>query len=258
MGFIRSFPGLIKVFNTLRVFNHYEEDIKAAREAGDYELERKVIADSSFQWATRVTEVLPIEVEVRGAENIPDHDGCVYVANHQGYADIIAMIIGAKGHQMGFVAKDSLEKVPYLGRWIKNLHGIFITRGNSREALKSFQAGVKSIKDGFNVIIFPEGTRSRGPEMGEFKAGSFKLATRAKAPIIPVTLNGSYHLFEETGAIRPAHITVVFHPMIETAGLSRTELRALEKRIEEQIRSTLKQLNSGSEPDTVSGKPPVP
>ena len=68
MGFIRSFPGLIKVFNTLRVFNHYEKDIKAAREAGDYELERKIIADSSFQWATRVTEVLPIEVEVHGGK----------------------------------------------------------------------------------------------------------------------------------------------------------------------------------------------
>lgn len=46
------------------------------------------------------------------------------------------------------------------------------------------------------MVIFPEGTRSKGTKMAEFKAGSFKLATKSKCPIIPITINGSYKIME--------------------------------------------------------------
>ena len=59
------------------------------------------------------------------------------------------------GKQVGFIAKDSLEKMPYFGKWIKAIRGVFIKRGDAREALKSIQAGVQTLKEGFSLVIFP-------------------------------------------------------------------------------------------------------
>lgn len=77
--------------------------------------------------------------------------------------------------------------------------------------------------------------------MGPFKPGSFKLATKAKAPIVPVTINGSYHVFEEKGYVQPSVISVTIHPPVETRNLSRRDLSGVEAAVEETIRSALKQ-----------------
>ena len=71
--------------------------------------------------------------------------------------------------------------VSYFGKWIKAIGGYFIQRKNPKDALRSLSKGAEHLKSGYNLAIFPEGTRSKGPEMSPFKAGSFKLATMAKA-----------------------------------------------------------------------------
>ena len=95
-------------------------------------------------------------------------------------------------------------------------------------------------------MIFPEGTRSRSSEIGEFKAGSFKLATKARVPIVPVTIDGGYKTFEETGAMtKGVHIDFMVHPAIETAGLSRQELAGLHEKVEDIVRSGLEEILAG-------------
>ena len=86
--------------------------------------------------------------------------------------------------------------------------------------------------------------------MGEFKHGSFKLATKAKVPIVPVTLNGGYHTFEDHGAVtKGQHIDVLVHPPIETKDMSRQELAELPAQVEAIIRTGLAELvqQSGEE-----------
>ena len=79
--------------------------------------------------------------------------------------------------------------------------------------------------------------------MGEFKAGSFKLATKARVPIVPITLNGGYHLYEDQEYIRKGQtIDVLVHPPIETADMSRQELAEVPKKVEAMIREGLEQL----------------
>ena len=96
------------------------------------------------------------------------------------------------------------------------------------------------LKSGYNLAIFPEGTRSKGSKMSPFKAGSFKLATMAKATIVPITINGSYQLFEEKGyCVKGTHASVTIHPPVDTEGLSRKELTQVTKDIEETIRSAI-------------------
>ena len=161
------------------------KDIAAAREAGDNEKERELIAYWTALWVDRVIDIFDLTVNISGKENVPDNGPCVFISNHEGYGDIVVLFKALEGRQIGFIAKDALENVPYFGKWIKAIRGVFIKRGNTREALKSIQAGVDTLKDGFSLVIFPEGTRSRGPRMAEFKAGSFKLATKSEGSYCP-------------------------------------------------------------------------
>ena len=90
------------------------------------------------------------------------------------------------------------------------------------------------------MVIFPEGTRSKCGQIGEFKAGSFKLATKAKVPIVPITIDGTYKLLEANrGRIRPADVRVTIHPAIQTEGISREEEYALPERVKGIISSVL-------------------
>ena len=229
MAILRNIPTLIKVLGSISRLDKYSKGILDAREVGDPVKERQIIGEDIKIWANNVANDFDMTIEVVDPENISEEDGCVFIANHQGYADIIALIVALDGRQVGFMAKDSLEKVPYLGKWIKLIRGLFIKRGDTREALKSMKEGIELVKNGYNLAIFPEGTRSRGPKMGKFKAGSFKLATKAKAPIVPVSISGSYKCFEEKGYAQPATIKVMFHPPVETKDLSRQEIMELEK-----------------------------
>ena len=242
MNIIRNIPGLLKLFWSIKGFDHYAKDIEKARATGDPEIERKEIAQDTWLWSGDVADKFGMKVLVKGQENIPERDGLVFISNHQGYADIIAMFRALKGKQIGFIAKDSLQKLPYFGKWITVIRGLYIQRGNAKEALKSIQEGSKLVKEGYNLVIFPEGTRSQGPEMAHFKAGSFKLATKAKAMIVPVTIQGSYHLFEEKGMIRPGTVRVQIHPPIDTATLDRKQIAEMEKQVEDTIRTSLKEL----------------
>lgn len=239
MSIIRNLPALCRVANSLRVFNHYEKDIQDARASGDPAKDREVTGHAAYLWAQDVCRRLKLTVKVDGQENLPLDDGFLIISNHQGYADIIALLIAADQRQIGFIAKDSLEKVPMLGRWIRNIGGLFLKRGNPREAMKSLQEGAQKMKNGYNLVIFPEGTRSRETRMRHFKGGSFKMAFKAKVPIVPITLEGAYHVYEETGRYHPAEIRVQIHPYVETAGMDRHAQHEAENNIEEVIRQAL-------------------
>lgn len=242
MAIIRNIPTLIKVLASIGRLDKSSKGIEEARAEGDPEKERKIIGEDIRLWANNVADEFDLKIEVVNPENIPEQDGCVYISNHQGYADIIALIIALDGRQLGFIAKEELQKVPYLGKWIKLIRGLFIKRGDSREALKSMKEGIELVKNGYNLAIFPEGTRSRGPKMGKFKAGSFKLATKAKAPIVPVSIQGSYKCFEEKGYAQPAVIKVMFHPPILTKDLSRQDIMDIEKSVPSTIQNGVSML----------------
>lgn len=242
MKIIRNIPNGARLFRSVSIFNNYLGEIDELRQAGKKEEERALLAKATGQWVNKVMDLFDITINIRGKENIPMDRPCVFYANHQGYADIVVMLKATEGKQIGFIAKDSLEKLPYFGKWIRALHGVFIKRGDAKAALRSIQAGVNELKDGYSLVIFPEGTRSHGHEMGEFKAGSFKLATKAKVPVVPVTIDGSYHMFEDRSIITSgAEVNMIIHPPIETADLDRKEASELHTRVENIIREGLKE-----------------
>lgn len=146
------------------------------------------------EWSSHVLNKVHANIEVVGKENITK-EACLYVSNHQGNFDI-PIFLNMLNRPVGFIAKKELLKFKTFSYWMKQINCIFIDRNNIRESMKSMNEGVEILKRGHSMVIFPEGTRSKGPEVGEFKKGSMKLALKAGVPVIPVTIDGSYKLLE--------------------------------------------------------------
>lgn len=252
MKIIDNISGFNAIAGAVMSVGKYRKTIDAAREAGDFDKEREEIIKASNEWGSKVVDYFEADINIINAENLPDHGPVVYICNHQSYADILTFFYVIRKHQASFIAKDALKKIPLFGGWVTRTRGIYIQRGDARASLQTIKQGAEYLKQGFSLIIFPEGTRSRSSEMAAFKPGSFKLATKARVPIVPVTINGGYKTFEERGVMtKGVHIDFMVHPAIETAGLSRQELAELPQKVEAIVRSGLEDILAGKYAETL-------
>jgi 1-acyl-sn-glycerol-3-phosphate acyltransferase len=190
-------------------------------------------------WARSIVWATGARVTIHGKENIPGHNCICYVSNHQSVFDI-PLIMGYVSNTVGFIAKKELRYIPILGTWILEAGCVFINRKSPRESIEVIKRGVENIKRGFPMVIFPEGTRSKSNTMRPFKSGSLKLAIRSKAPIIPITIDGSYKLREEHGGlIAPASVKLTVHPAIDAASLDGDDTKKLAEHLWKIINSAL-------------------
>lgn len=232
------------MYFNLRHLRYFHFRIKKYRDSGEYEKEREQILNSTTTWGRGIMKKYKISLNVTGLENIPEGP-VLFVSNHQGYADIPVYCAIITMKQIGFVAKVSLGKIPVFGTWIKDVRSVFIERDDARSSLKTMEEGIELLKKGFSLIIYPEGRRSRGPQMAEFKKGSLRLATKSGVPIVPVTLNGTYHVYEKKGYVQPgAVVDFHIHPAIETKDLSKAEQNGLAEKVEDLIRTKLEEIQS--------------
>ncbi|MFA6940477.1 MAG: lysophospholipid acyltransferase family protein [Clostridiaceae bacterium] len=214
---------------------------KTAKKFGKKKAEEyldKILLD----WVKFCIRLLEIKVITIGAENIPEGNFLI-VANHQGNLDI-PCIMYSLNRKVGFIAKKEMENIPLISYWMKKINCVFMDRENIREAVKSINKGVDLLKAGKVLAIFPEGTRSRGNKMGEFKKGSLKLGTKAKVPILPIAINGSYKIMEESHGwiIKKGDIKIKISKPIITENLSMEEVKELPSKIEGIIRENLNEL----------------
>ncbi|MBR0598389.1 lysophospholipid acyltransferase family protein [Sinanaerobacter chloroacetimidivorans] len=234
----------IWMYFNLRHLRGFHYKIKHFREAGDAVKEREQILNATTTWGKGIMKKYKIKLTVTGLENVPEGP-VVFVSNHQGYADIPVYGAAITTKQIGFVARISLGQIPVFGEWIRDIRSVFIQRDDPRASLKTIEEGIELLKQGFSLVIFPEGTRSRGPEMGEFKKGSLRLATKPGVPVVPVTLNGTYHVYEDKGYVHPgASVEFYIHPAIETKDMPKTEANNLAEKVEEIIKTKLTEMNS--------------
>lgn len=173
-------------------------------------------------WAKTLIKCAGCKVTVAGTELIPRQEGICFVSNHGSIFDI-ALLLAYAGRPFGFVAKKELSWIPLLNMWISLLGGLFIDRKNVRKAVVTINKGIKKIKNGGAMIIFPEGKRSRGEGLLPFHPGSFKLATQSDALITPVAIKGSYEFFEKTMRVQNSPVFLTFLPPIATADIPRED-----------------------------------
>jgi len=131
--------------------------------------------------------------EMEGLEKLDRENietGVIY-ANHHSIFDIFAIIKTVK-RQHAYIAKAEIGKIFLLSRGMRLVRCGFLDRDNPRAAVKTISDAVKTVKENILMVIFPEGTRMVNAPIGNFKAGSFKVATKAKAAIVPMTIYNSH------------------------------------------------------------------
>lgn len=137
-----------------------------------------------------------VAIESTGVENIPNENGFIIYPNHQGMYDMLALI-DVCPKPLSVVSKKEVASIPLLRSVFKVDRAIFIDREDVKQSLQVIMQVAKEVSAGRNFVIFPEGTRSKkGNVVGEFKGGSFKAATKAKCPIVPVALIDSFKPFD--------------------------------------------------------------
>lgn len=179
-----------------------------------------------------------VHIDVHGEENIPEKDGFMFFPNHQGLYDVLA-IIEACPRPFSVVAKKEVANIPFLKQVFACMKAYMIDRDDVRQAMQVIINVSNEVKNGRNYLIFAEGTRSKkGNKIGTFKGGSFKAATKAKCPIVPVALIDSFKPFD-TNTIRPVTVQVHFMKPIlydEYKDMKTTEVAAL---VQERIQKTI-------------------
>lgn len=169
------------------------------------------------------------KVRIIGEENVPKDTPVLYIGNHRSYFDIVLTYSRCPG-LTGYVAKDSMKKIPLLSTWMERLYCLFLDRTNIKEGMKTILKGIEQMKNGVSMCIFPEGTRNKdaAAPMLPFKEGSFKMAEKTGCPVIPMALTNTADVFENhIPWIRPANIILEYGKPIYIKELDKEDRKFL-------------------------------
>lgn len=199
--------------------------------AGDLESRDALVEDMIRRWARSLLRLAGVKVELEGLENIPEGPA-VFVPNHQSYFDI-PVLLAWLDRPYPLVSKQEVKRIPLIRTWMELLDCVFIDRSNARQSVTALgQAAERMVRRRRPLIIFPEGTRSRGGELGEFKSGGFRVALKTGVPVVPVLIDGTYRVMEANHMwIHPAAVRVRVLPPIPTKDMSREEGKAIGERV---------------------------
>lgn len=180
-----------------------------------------------------------ITVRVAGREHIPRDRAAVYCSNHQSNVDP-PVVFDALHPRMHILYKQEINAIPVLARAFRLGGFIPIDRRNKESAMRSIEAGARSIRSGNSFLIFPEGTRSKTGELLPFKKGGFVMAIKAGAPIVPVAVQGGRDALRRgSWIIRPVTVSLRVGEPIETSGLTFDDRAKLIDRVHSEIEKML-------------------
>lgn len=171
-------------------------------------------------WARACLFATGGSLTVRGLENLPTPRTAVYAANHTSYMDI-PVVFKSLPFQFRILAKKELWQWPFIGWYLNRSGQIPIDTANPRATLSSLGAGVKALRAGMPLFVFPEGSRTPDGQLRDFLSGAAFLAIRAQVPIVPIALTGVYDLLPmHTRHFYPCPMTLTIGTPIPTAGLT--------------------------------------
>lgn len=133
--------------------------------------------------------------EVIGAENMPSEGNIILAANHKSNLDPIFIAAAIKNRKIATIGKKELFNNKLLSSILNKMYVIPIDRDNP--SISTIKTILKKIKEGFVIGIFPEGTRIKGNEFGEAKAGLALFAVKGKAHVVPISIISNYKIFDK-------------------------------------------------------------
>ncbi len=190
---------------------------------------------SSWGWLTCMLAGAKVErVDLSGVD---EEESFLIVSNHQGDFDI-PLLLGWLQRPIAFVAKKELGGIPLVSDWMRLMGCVFLDREDRRKQVKQIREVCDLLKGGLNMVIFPEGTRSRSSEMAPFAKGSLQIAQRAGLRILPVTLDRTWSLKPKGSMGFPGgKVRIVLHPPVDPKALDEETREHLHDYVQNIIRS---------------------
>lgn len=171
----------------------------------------------------------------------------VICPNHSSMIDILLAALVLRGRNYKFMGKKQLLKVPLFNLFFKTID-IPVDRESKMGSFRAYKAGLQALEEGYDLIIFPEGTTSNdAPEMLPFKSGPFKIAIDKQIPLVPVTFLDNWHrfLFDGSMLCNPGLVRAIVHAPIDTKGMTADDEERLKTLTFNTIDSTLRKEYEG-------------
>jgi 1-acyl-sn-glycerol-3-phosphate acyltransferase len=149
-------------------------------------------------------------LRVTGQECVPKKGAFIIAGNHASFLDPVIFGVACP-RQLNYLARDTLFRNRFFGRILKSVHVIPLKR-NAAD-IGAFKEGLRRLKDGQGLLLFPEGTRSINGKLGKGHHGVGFLARKSGVPVVPVYARGTYRALPKGAKFfRPLRIAVVFGP----------------------------------------------
>ena len=178
-------------------------------------------------WSKMILGTASCPVTIVNPEKLDVGGPAVYIVNHLSAFDI-PTLYAALSFQFRILAKKDLFRYPFLGWHLKRSGQIPIERENARSSLKSLIRASEALKNGMSLVVFPEGGRSPNGQVQPFMGGSFYVAIKARAPIVPMALIGTYEALPMNSFnVHPRPFQLVVGDAISTAGYAPREMDKL-------------------------------
>jgi 1-acyl-sn-glycerol-3-phosphate acyltransferase len=186
-------------------------------------------------WARGLVWACGCSLTIYGGENFLKNPVAVYASNHTSYMDT-PVIFASLPFQFRILAKKELWPIAFIGWYLDRSGQIPIDTRNPRASLSSLAGGVKALRSGMPLFVFPEGGRTENGELQPFLSGAAFLAIRAQVPLIPLALSGVYDLLPmHTRHLYPGHLTLRVGEPIDTTGMSLRQTDQLTERLRAAI-----------------------
>jgi 1-acyl-sn-glycerol-3-phosphate acyltransferase len=193
--------------------------------------------DADFMYGTFigalriVLRLAGIRVRVEGLENIP-RGVCVFASNHASNLDPVALVPNIP-RRVALLAKKEVFRIPILSKALRQAKLIPVDRADKEAAAESVEIAVKYMKEGLSFCVYPEGTRSRDGRLLPFKKGTFLMAIRADAWVVPVSLAGTQRLMRKGDwTIHPGEVVVRYGTPVNATEYAEDQRDQLRQRVQ--------------------------
>lgn len=217
--------------------------IKAKKGQVSVEQYDRLIHEVPQKWASGVLKRTKSEFTVEGLENLPE-GAVLFISNHEGNFDIPTLLTHIP-KPFGFISKIEIKKVPLVAKWMEEMNCVFLDRTNRKSSYRSIQDTVSQLQNGHSILIFPEGTRSKGQGIGSFKSGFMRIAKEANVPVVPIAIQGTSNIMEKNNnKIRAAHVQISILPSYSKETIQESDSKQLMEHLHTIISNKIVELQN--------------